>query len=257
MTSRNSRMDRTKADAACHPSRLSRRPCAFWTVALLHRASCILTGRARRPIPRPSPRPARRHYNTARSPRSGAIRREQPLVKIWYAIKRLALGLALIALASAALLFSDRDRRTADAAAARVRQVAIVQHASTPGARRGREGDDRGPRGERVQRRGPHQPPHLQRTGRSRHRQRHRAAGDDGRVRSGAHVEHAIDAGRRQREPRRADAARVRPGGRSVQRGRGARRVPAAAAPAAHDRPRVLSPGGRGLRARPPRACPD
>ena len=113
-----------------------------------------------------------------------------------------------------------------------------------------------GPRGERVQRRGPHQPPHLQRPGRSRHRQRHRAAGDDRRVRSGAHVEHAIDAGRRQREPRRADAARVRPGGRSVQRGRGARRVPAAAAPAAHGRPRDLSPGGRGLRAGPSRACP-
>jgi ABC-type uncharacterized transport system substrate-binding protein len=53
-------------------------------------------------------------------------------VKIWYAIKRLALGLALIALASAALLISDRDRRTADAAPTRVRQVAIVQHASTP-----------------------------------------------------------------------------------------------------------------------------
>jgi ABC-type uncharacterized transport system substrate-binding protein len=53
-------------------------------------------------------------------------------VKIWYALKRLALGLALIALASAALLLSDRDRRRADAAAARVRHVAIVQHASTP-----------------------------------------------------------------------------------------------------------------------------
>ena len=53
-------------------------------------------------------------------------------MKIWYAIKRLALGLVLIALASAALLISDRDRRTADAAPTRVRQVAIVQHASTP-----------------------------------------------------------------------------------------------------------------------------
>jgi ABC-type uncharacterized transport system substrate-binding protein len=53
-------------------------------------------------------------------------------VQIWYAIKRLALSLALIALASAALLLSDRDRRTADAPAARMRRVAIVQHASTP-----------------------------------------------------------------------------------------------------------------------------
>jgi ABC-type uncharacterized transport system substrate-binding protein len=53
-------------------------------------------------------------------------------VPIWYAVKRLALAFALIALASAALLFSDRDRRTADAAAGRVRRVAIVQHASTP-----------------------------------------------------------------------------------------------------------------------------
>ncbi len=52
-------------------------------------------------------------------------------MKIWYAVKRLALGLTLIALVSAALLFSDRDRRKPEAAAARVRPVAIVQHASS------------------------------------------------------------------------------------------------------------------------------
>jgi ABC-type uncharacterized transport system substrate-binding protein len=59
------------------------------------------------------------------------------VVQVWYAIKRLALGFVLIVLASAVLLLSDRDRRTATAgtgaaASARVWRVAIVQHASTP-----------------------------------------------------------------------------------------------------------------------------
>ena len=62
------------------------------------------------------------------------------MVQIWYAIKRLALGLALIALTSAALLLSDRDRRTTDAAAGRVRRVANVQYASTPVLDAGVEG---------------------------------------------------------------------------------------------------------------------
>jgi ABC-type uncharacterized transport system substrate-binding protein len=53
-------------------------------------------------------------------------------VQVWYAVKRLSLGLALIVLASALLLVSDRDRRTTHAAAGRVYSVAIVQHASTP-----------------------------------------------------------------------------------------------------------------------------
>jgi ABC-type uncharacterized transport system substrate-binding protein len=53
-------------------------------------------------------------------------------VQVWYAVKRLSLGLALIVLASAVLLMSDCDRRTTQAAAQRVFRVAIVQHASTP-----------------------------------------------------------------------------------------------------------------------------
>ena len=38
-------------------------------------------------------------------------------MQVWYAVKRLSLGLTLIALASALLLLSDRDRRTAVASA--------------------------------------------------------------------------------------------------------------------------------------------
>jgi ABC-type uncharacterized transport system substrate-binding protein len=53
-------------------------------------------------------------------------------VQVWYAVKRLSLGLALVVLASAALLVSDRDRRTTHAASGRVFRLAIVQHASTP-----------------------------------------------------------------------------------------------------------------------------
>jgi len=53
-------------------------------------------------------------------------------VQIWYALKRLSLGLALIGLAALVLLVSDRDRRVAHAASGRVLRVAIVQHASTP-----------------------------------------------------------------------------------------------------------------------------
>jgi ABC-type uncharacterized transport system substrate-binding protein len=50
-----------------------------------------------------------------------------------YAIKRLALGVFLIALASAILLFSDRGHRSGDLAApSAVKRIAIVQHASTP-----------------------------------------------------------------------------------------------------------------------------
>jgi putative ABC transport system substrate-binding protein len=52
-------------------------------------------------------------------------------VKVWVALQRLALGVALIALASAVLLVSDRDRRTTRVADARVLRVAIVQHTST------------------------------------------------------------------------------------------------------------------------------
>jgi ABC-type uncharacterized transport system substrate-binding protein len=50
---------------------------------------------------------------------------------IWQTLRHLALGLTLIAAASALLLFSDRGRRT-DAATGRQLRVAIVQHASTP-----------------------------------------------------------------------------------------------------------------------------
>src|SRR3954466_7405218 len=80
-------------------------------------------------------RPSRTHphYNTrARIQSAATHRRESPVVQVWYAIKRLALGLVLIALASAVLLVSDRDRRTVSAATGRVWRVAIVQHASTP-----------------------------------------------------------------------------------------------------------------------------
>lgn len=50
---------------------------------------------------------------------------------IWRALRRLALGLTLIALAGAVLLVSDRERR-AHTGPGRVARVAIVQHASTP-----------------------------------------------------------------------------------------------------------------------------
>jgi ABC-type uncharacterized transport system substrate-binding protein len=52
-------------------------------------------------------------------------------VRFWYAVKRLSLGVALIVIASAALLVSDRDRRT-HRPTGRLHRVAIVQHASTP-----------------------------------------------------------------------------------------------------------------------------
>lgn len=49
-----------------------------------------------------------------------------------YAVKHLWLGFLLIALASAILLFTDREQRRASGTAAAVLRVAIVQHASTP-----------------------------------------------------------------------------------------------------------------------------
>ena len=48
-------------------------------------------------------------------------------------MKGLSLGVTLIALASAVLLLSDRDRRTAGASADRVYRVAIVQHPALRG----------------------------------------------------------------------------------------------------------------------------
>ena len=53
------------------------------------------------------------------------------MASTWIALKRLSLGLVLIAAASAILLLSDRGGR-AQAGARRVVRVAIVQHASTP-----------------------------------------------------------------------------------------------------------------------------
>jgi ABC-type uncharacterized transport system substrate-binding protein len=53
-------------------------------------------------------------------------------VRLGYALKRLSLAIVLIALASAALLVSDRDHRRRSAPARRVPRLAIVQHASTP-----------------------------------------------------------------------------------------------------------------------------
>ena len=50
-------------------------------------------------------------------------------MNLWYAVKRLALGVSLIAAASAVLLIADLGRRTA---AASVRRIAIIQHLSTP-----------------------------------------------------------------------------------------------------------------------------
>lgn len=56
--------------------------------------------------------------------------RQLPVI-LWQTLRHLALGLTLIAAASALLLYSDRERRT-DAAPGRVLRVAVVQHASTP-----------------------------------------------------------------------------------------------------------------------------
>jgi len=53
------------------------------------------------------------------------------MASTWIALKRLSLGLVLIAAASAILLLSDRGGR-AQAGSRRVVRVAIVQHASTP-----------------------------------------------------------------------------------------------------------------------------
>jgi putative ABC transport system substrate-binding protein len=47
------------------------------------------------------------------------------------AIKRLALGVSLIGLASAILLFSDRGHRTAAPSPQTAKRIAIVQHATT------------------------------------------------------------------------------------------------------------------------------
>jgi ABC-type uncharacterized transport system substrate-binding protein len=55
------------------------------------------------------------------------------IAQIWSAARRLALGLALIVVASAVLLLSDRSQRaTTSAAAPHTPRIAIVQHASTP-----------------------------------------------------------------------------------------------------------------------------
>ena len=56
-------------------------------------------------------------------------------IGIWRGVKRLALGVVLIVLVSALLLFSDLDRRTGTVAASRAtgpRQVAVLQYSSTP-----------------------------------------------------------------------------------------------------------------------------
>ena len=50
---------------------------------------------------------------------------------IWYAVKRLALGVTLIAAASAILLLSDVGGRTATGSASAIVRVAILQHANT------------------------------------------------------------------------------------------------------------------------------
>jgi len=52
------------------------------------------------------------------------------IAQIWSGARRLALGVTLIALASAVLLLSDRSQRASTAA--HIPRVAIVQHASTP-----------------------------------------------------------------------------------------------------------------------------
>lgn len=52
------------------------------------------------------------------------------MIRAWNAFRRLSLGLFLIALAAAVLLYSDRGRRVHGAS--RMARVAIVQHASTP-----------------------------------------------------------------------------------------------------------------------------
>ena len=52
------------------------------------------------------------------------------MIRAWNVFRRLSLGLFLIALAGAVLLYSDRGRRVQGAS--RTARVAIVQHASTP-----------------------------------------------------------------------------------------------------------------------------
>ena len=52
------------------------------------------------------------------------------MIRAWNVFRRLSLGLFLIALAAAVLLYSDRGRRVQGAS--RTARVAIVQHASTP-----------------------------------------------------------------------------------------------------------------------------
>jgi len=49
---------------------------------------------------------------------------------MWFAFKRLALGITLILLTSAVLLFSDLGRRTSGPGS--VLKIAILQHASSP-----------------------------------------------------------------------------------------------------------------------------
>jgi putative tryptophan/tyrosine transport system substrate-binding protein len=49
---------------------------------------------------------------------------------MWYAIKRLSLGLFLIGATSAVLLIADREHRTA--AAQKIPRIALIQHASSP-----------------------------------------------------------------------------------------------------------------------------
>jgi ABC-type uncharacterized transport system substrate-binding protein len=51
---------------------------------------------------------------------------------MWHVVRRLLLGLALIALASAGLLFSDTSRRRAQTSERSAPRVAILQHASQP-----------------------------------------------------------------------------------------------------------------------------
>src|SRR5262245_5131694 len=56
-------------------------------------------------------------------------------MRVWFALKRLALGIGCILLASAFLLVSDLGRRTGTLTASRrngPRRVAVLQHSSTP-----------------------------------------------------------------------------------------------------------------------------
>ena len=136
-----------------------------------------------------------------------------------YAFRRLALGILLIALASAILLVADRERRAPDEQ--KSLRLAIFQHADSAIMEDGVRGmiDGLAARGYRDGRRRRHDRA-FQRAGRHADRRHDRAPGDGRRLRPRHHLEHAVDAGGGEQQQGGQGPPRLHARGRSVRVGR-------------------------------------